>query len=55
MLRVHDETSVAAFQLLYFSWASQPKGKCCLPKSLGGISYSKMRQAKVFIWEVLSW
>lgn len=35
MLRFHEDTSVVAFQLLYFGWASQPKGKCCLPKSLG--------------------
>lgn len=34
MLRFHKETSVVAFQLLYFGWASQPKGKCCLPESL---------------------
>lgn len=34
-VQVSWRTSVAAFHLLYFGWASQPKGKCCLPKSLG--------------------
>lgn len=35
MLRFHEAISVFAFQPLYFGRASQPKGKRCLPKSVG--------------------